>query len=817
MKTFVLYIFFISFLSISVHAQRYSVSGKVATTGDGKPIYQATVCIPSLNSCTTTDEKGNFNIENIPPGNYRMIVSSFEFDSAETTILLTDKNLRTDISLSSHISHLDSVSVLGSQKTFGITRLKDVDGAGIYAGKKSEVIILKDITANTATNNARQIYSKIAGLNIYENDGGAGTQLAIGGRGLDPNRVSNFNTRQNGYDISADALGYPESYYTPPAEVLNRIEIVRGAASLQYGTQFGGIINFKMNSGVDSEKVQIISSLSGGSWNFFNTSTSVGGTTGNISYYVFYQHKSGSGWRPNGQFNVNTGYMTLTWKLSPRLFVTGQYTHMDYLEHQSGGLNDQMFGKDPQLSTKARNWFRVNWNLGAVLIDYAISNNLKFNSRFFGLLAERSALGAINTVNDPGGPRNYRTDSYNNWGNESRLIYTYNLKNNNPFVLLGGVRYYDGYTDRQIGLGNSGSGGAKSDFAFDKSTEYDSLSYSRYTFPNHNLALFAENIFRINSKLSIIPGLRYENIDTKANGFYNNPKQDLASIYTGTVLSNQLVTEDRVSKRSFLIGGVGFSYEENPSIQFYANISENYRAINFNDMSIVNPNFRVDPNLKDEKGYSADIGVRGHINGVFNYDISLFMIDYANRIGTVWLTDTSSITYQYTTNISRSVNIGLESFAEVDIMKLIRGNEAKMKLSIFTNLSLIDARYVDSKVSAYENKKVEFVPPVIFRTGITLQKNRFTATYQYAFTAMQYGDATNATTPSNNGINGLVPAYNVMDFTAYYKLSRLFLLSGTINNLSNNTYYTRRADSYPGPGIIPADARGFYLTLEVKL
>src|SRR6202789_1729331 len=175
-------------------------------------------------------------------------------------------------------SVLDSVKGKSARQSFGIIRLNDVDGMGIYAGKKSEVIVIKDITANTATNNARQIYSKIAGLNIYENDGGAGIQLSIGGRGLDPNRTSNFNTRQNGYDISADALGYPESYYTPPAEVVERIEIVRGASSLQYGTQFGGIINFKMISGVDTEKAQIISRLSVGSWNFFNTSTSVGGT-----------------------------------------------------------------------------------------------------------------------------------------------------------------------------------------------------------------------------------------------------------------------------------------------------------------------------------------------------------------------------------------------------------------------------------------------------------------------------------------------------------------------------------------------------------
>src|ERR1700709_2461893 len=113
------------------------------------------------------------------------------------------------------VKTLDSVKVRTSVPAFGVTRLKDVDGAGIYAGKKSEVIVLKDITANTATNNSRQIYSKVARLNISENDGGAGIQLAIGGRGLDPNRTSNFNTRQNGDDISADALGYPQSYHTP--------------------------------------------------------------------------------------------------------------------------------------------------------------------------------------------------------------------------------------------------------------------------------------------------------------------------------------------------------------------------------------------------------------------------------------------------------------------------------------------------------------------------------------------------------------------------------------------------------------------------
>ena len=713
-----------------------------------------------------------------------------------------------------HVRVLDSVKVRTSVPIFGVTRLKDVDGAGIYAGKKSEVIILKDLTANTATNNSRQIYSGIAGLNIYENDGGAGIQLAIGGRGLDPNRVSNFNTRQNGYDISADALGYPESYYTPPAEAMERIEIVRGAGSLQYGTQFGGILNFRLNSGPDSTKMQVIARETGGSYSFFNTTTSIGGTVDKWKYYVFYQHKSGDGWRPNSHFNVNTGYTSVTYAASRQLSITGQFTHEDYLEKQPGGLTDAMFAEDPRQATKSRNWFRVNWNLGAVLLDYALSPSLHFNSRLFGLWANRSALGIINTVVDPGGPRQYRTDEYTNWGNESRLVYTYNTHSDHPSVLLGGVRYYHGNTDRQIGNSNDGSGGAPSDFAFSHATVIDSLSYSRYKFPNHNVALFMENIFQLTPRLSVIPGARYENIVTRADGFYNAFTED----HAGRIIYNQLVSEDRTSRRSFVIGGIGLSYKQSPDIQWYANISQNYRAINFNDMSIVNPNYRVDPNLKDEKGYSADVGVRGRRLDILSYDLSLFMINYANRIGTILQKDTTSPnTYQYTTNIAKSRNYGMESFVELDLWKLIAGSGARVKLSVFSNLSWIDARYVDSKEPAYENKKVEFVPNIIWRSGIHFRKGRLAVSYQYAYTGKQFSDATNSVTPSNNGINGMVPSYYVMDLSADYRFSRIFSLSGTVNNLSDNKYFTRRADSYPGPGIIPADGRSVYATLQVKL
>ncbi|QMW06667.1 TonB-dependent receptor [Spirosoma foliorum] len=802
-------LFLILTITSPVLAQTFTVKGHVKTAlGEGIP--NASLVLTNTEYATVCDSSGSYRLKRIKPGDYTLEVSAVGYKSVVRTLKLTS-NQTINLTLDESIQQLTSVEVRAEKsKTFGITRLNAIEGTTINAGKKSEVIVLDDITANKATNNSRQIYAKVAGLNIWENDG-AGIQLGIGGRGLNPNRVTNFNTRQNGYDISADALGYPESYYSPPAELTDRIEILRGASSLQYGTQFGGLINFKLKEGPVNKPIEVTARATAGSWGFFNTTNSIGGTVKKLQYYTFFQHKSGNGWRPNSEFNVNTAYASATYAFTNKLSLTVQYTYMNYLAHQPGGLTDAQFAIDPHQSVRARNWFNVNWNLGAAILDYQISDRLKFNSRFFGLAAGRFALGNLDYINrlDPGLARDLYKDNYNNYGNESRLLYTYKI-NGNPQNLLVGLRYYRGNTDRSQGLGNSNSTGTPADFMFVNLADY---AYSQYTFPNYNLALFAEHILRVNSKLSIIPGIRFENITTKADGFYSVINKDQA----GNVIFNQRIEEHKNNVRHFLIGGIGLSYFQNQALQVYANISQNYRAINFNDIRSVNPNIQVDPNLQDERGYSADIGVRGNLSGILNYDVSLFTINYANRIGTVQKSDPVTFNiYRYRTNVSQSRSLGLESFAELELLHFIDKQNSRTRLSVFTNLALINARYINSDEPAYRDKKVELAPDVIFKTGLSFQHKRLSATYQLAYTSDQFTDATNAVFLAN-AIDGLVPAYTVMDLSGQYKLSKVFMLQGSINNLANARYFTRRADSYPGPGIIPADARSFFLTVQVKL
>lgn len=133
---------------------------------------------------------------------------------AYVNVQLTESDsVRCDLSFRPQEYMLGEVQVKGSssRKEQGQRFMRDVEEAMIFAGKKSNVTLTENMLFNKAANNTRQLFRNVPGITIQEGSEG-GLQLNIGTRGLNPNRSSNFNMRQNGYDISADPLGYPESY-----------------------------------------------------------------------------------------------------------------------------------------------------------------------------------------------------------------------------------------------------------------------------------------------------------------------------------------------------------------------------------------------------------------------------------------------------------------------------------------------------------------------------------------------------------------------------------------------------------------------------
>ena len=804
LKVFCRILFCISIFSNSLFSQ-VDFSGYVLDEITGAVISNVKIYSNSRGLLTITDDKGYFSFTS----NNDSILTFYSenyFVNEQDTNQLKSSDL---IYLKPLVENLDEIEIIvRNEKVFSLERLSAVEGTSIFEGKKSEVILVDQSMANLASNNSRQIFSQVAGLNIYQNDD-AGLQLNIGGRGLDPNRTSNFNTRQNGYDISADVLGYPESYYTPPAEAIKNIQIVRGAASLQYGTQFGGLVNFVIKEPKLNQKQEVVIRNSLGSNNLFTNFTSFKGSSGKFRYYSYFNFKQGDGFRKNSFFNSKNFFLKTIYDFSKKSKLSFDLTYFTYLTQQPGGLNDSMFALDPFQSNRKRNWFSVDWLLYNLTFNHDFRPNKSFSINLFGLNAKRYALGfRVNRVDqiDSNGPRDLIYGDFKNMGLETKFLNNYKLFQKESIFVLGSKLYFANNESQQ----GPGSDMSDADFHFynDEFPNYN--NQSSYKYPNQNISLFGENIIKISNKISVTPGFRLEYINTKAKGNFERIIQDAAL----NVIQHDTIYENRKNERLFLLTGLGLTYDINKEIEAYSNFSQNYRSVTFADISTVNPAYAIDPEISDENGYTFDFGLRGNFENNVNFDASFFHLAYNNRIGFVQKLFEDGNLKAYRTNTGDAKIYGLESLIDFNLKKIV-GMNSKYIFNSFFNFSFIQSEYTSSNEPGVEGNEVEFVPKYNFKYGLKFGYKNFTSYLQYSYLSRQFSDSSNSIESNLSGVIGEIPAYNILDISLNYKLGRFKFESG-VNNLLNNYYFTRRATGYPGPGIIPSPPRNYYFTLQYK-
>ena len=382
-------------------------------------------------------------------------------------------------------------------------------------------------------------------------------------------------------------------------------------------------------------------------------------------------------------------------------------------------------------------------------------------------------------------------------------------------VLLLGTKYYQTTNDQRQGPGSTAS---DADFSFADEEFPNYERQSQFEFPNLNLAFFGENIFSITDKFSVTPGFRFEYIKTESEGSFRNIVLDLAD----NPLLNEDVEDNRTFERSFLLLGMGVSYKASPFLEVYANFSQNYRSVTFNDIRVINPSFQVDENITDEEGFTADLGLRGRWKDALSYDISIFGLHYDDRLGEVQAVDeTDNSVFRRRGNIGTAFIYGLETFSDWNLKKLLFPSLEKAKLNYFLNLSWTNSEYTDvaENINNVLRKKVEFIPEINMKMGLNFGYGNLLGSLQYTYISEQWTDATNADPLFGNepgaGVVGAIPAYDIMDLSLSYTWKKIKLETG-INNLLDNSYFTRRATGYPGPGIIPAEPRTFYTTLQFK-
>ena len=262
-----------------------------------------------------------------------------------------------------------------------------------------------------------------------------------------------------------------------------------------------------------------------------------------------------------------------------------------------------------------------------------------------------------------------------------------------------------------------------------------------------------------------------------------------------------------------MLFGLGISYKPLKDIEFYSNFSQNYRSVTFADISIINPSFVVNENIKDEDGFTFDLGLRGNYHEMLYFDISSFLLSYNERIGFIQKLMPDGNVKSERGNVGDATIYGLESLFNLNLSSIF--DLKQHSSNIFFNTSIISSNYNESDQIGIQGNEVEFVPKINFKSGYVLSFKKYSFRTQLTYISSQFTDATNAIESNLSGVIGQIPEYTVLDISGSYNWKRIRVEYG-INNVLDKSYFTRRATGYPGPGIIPSPRRNFYLTLELN-
>lgn len=718
--------------------------------------------------------------------------------------------LDTSLGWDTLLSQLKRVDVYsdGHRMQQSIHDLPDFKGVSILSGKKYNLIVLENLGANLAENNARHIFAKVSGITAMEMDG-SGVQVNIASRGLSPHRSMEFNVNQNGININSDLFGYPEVHYNPPMEAVGKIEVVKGSAALQYGPQYGGMINYILK-GPDVAKVNGIggeTNVSVGSFGLLSSYTSLGGEKGKWRYWGYFNYRGSNGWRPNSRYDFFAGHGSVYYQLFKRTAIGLEVSSMAYTIQLPGGFTEQQYAANPRQSLRQRNYYSPDITIPAFVVKSEINANTSFIMKSYILAGQRNSVAfiasplvvdSINTKLGTLNPRQVDRDFYNTFTTDLKLVHRYYLFGKEQ-VFSSGYKFSRSNTTRK----QFGKGTVNSDFDITLTEPGYGIDL---LFRTVNHAVFLENLFRLSSRWSISPGLRSDYISSKM---------------TGDLTNYQMIDKRYDRNRNVLMKGVGSEFKLGNTMELFSNYSSAYHPILHSDLIPSATLMEVDPQLKDSKGYNFDFGLRGKFMDVIRFDVSYFRLYYGDRIGNLTLIKPDGTQYYYRTNIGNALTTGFESMLDLHVLRLIKGGH-KNHLNVFCTYALNRARYLDGTVVLgktnldISGNKVEDVPDYIFRSGMTFKSSHIMVSVLYSKTGQMVSDANN-TVFNSNGITGIIPSFHVMDFTCAYQFLKRYNVKVSVNNLENKIYFNRRVGNYLGPGILPAAGRSILISLGLKL
>lgn len=753
--------------------QARDVTGEV-TGPDDLPIPGAIVEIVGGRGSAMSDHRGQYRLANVNDNALTLRASADGFNSVDVDV--PPSAAEVPIRLTELRSSSTSIQVVAAA-----TDLRTAIPGSLQILTKQELVATKPVDAN-------EVLRRVPGLTVREDSGPMAMRLNVGIRGLNPNRSRKVLMLEDGVPIALAPYGEPDMYYSPPIERMSRIEVLKGSGQIAHGPQtVGGVINFvtpdppsRLHGEFDFEAGQRGLFVGQGSIGSSHREDSIG-------WIVNYLHKQGDGWR-EFFFDIEDVQVKLNLRRGDRhslAIKAGLYdenSNSTYL-----GLTTPMFLRDPGQNPVPSDALDVERRSGMVSHAFTVSPKAVVSSqaflyttkrfwgrqdfdradrgrRYLSVEGDPSMSGGAIYLRDSAGNRNR---SFNVFGAQSALGLEHGLGQ-----LDIGARYlYERAHDRRV---NGDTFDARAGRIRD-----DEFRYGRA------LAGYAQNRFRLGSRATLTPGLRFVH--------YNQGRHITRKAIRGVPTNVDIRKDNGVVA---VIPGLGFSLRASGDVTVFTGVHRGF-APPGTKVAITSDGENLD--LDAELSWNYEAGVRVGGGRALSGELTFFRMDFSNQIITAAESGGATTTL---TNGGATLHQGFESTFQVRWDQVFGLGPWRVHSRI-QHMYLPEARFTENNL--YGGNRLPYAPEqtVSVLTGLS-RYGGLNLQFEVSASGSQFADNWQTMAASVDGTLGLIPAYRIANLTAGYELRReRWVLEPyfTVKNAFNAIYIASRAPQGIQPGM----------------
>ncbi len=802
-------------------ASHAALTGEIHDAASGDALFGATVALKRdgrIIRGTTTDERGRFEMEGLESGRAVVEIRFVGYKTHEQrVVLLPGERLTLPVDLQSEPVILTALEIIGESENV----YKKLPGTATRITSRQLELINPIGT--------QELLGYVPGIHGFADDGIGNSRISIGIRGLNPRRSSRVLILEDGIPIQPALYVYPNMYYNPPVERIERVEVVKGSAAIKFGPQtMGGVINYITSR--PRQSFGIGGQVTGGSNGYLSLFTELGGWGNNrFKPEVQLLFKRGDGFRQNNDFEQYNG----TFKLSilpdsERIYYVKANVDYENSNATYTGLTEYSFRNSPAFNPKNDDDFEVFRASLDLISTREHSSRLTattrgyvsyFDRRWwreFDVFVRPSVLGsdpvqAFEPLPWYTGGDLVRVGGHDDNFGILRTFYTgglqhsYNLDHivfgSTAHLDVGGRIHWERFIDdKKIGDTPDAREGV---YFFGDPADPASLDIvgQSHHYETSAFALYAEE--RIEAgRLSVVPGLRFEIFE----------QERIDRLNGSTYL-------DKTS--AVLLPGIGFNVTLGAA-NVFGGIHRGYTPPSSGTLQILNFGDDADDgglDLVPEKSWNSELGVRGALDWLAfeaaGFHLAIEDIVAAGR-GTAF------------NNLGRAQSYGVEWSGTLRASSF-SGVLPDVNLAYtLLQTEILEGRILSARRAGVEvdvsGNELPYAPEHTLVAGI---EKRFGAALalraDVRFVDRVYTDFENIESTSNRGDTGPVPSYTIIDASVRYAVSRRMHIVLVGKNLLDEIYIGSRLHSNPrqpeahlSSGILPGPRRQINLALRYR-